>query len=230
MPALTAFVLRHKALVALLWLAVAVAGVLTVNGTTHRMTNNFSMPGQAFRVNNQIVTEYGNGGSQTPYVAVITVAPGQRVTDPAVAAQAGRAFAAIRQTAPSVRIADFSTTGDKAFITRDGRSTFALVYTAPVTGFGGDNAGPGIQRAVWSALPAGWHAGLTGTQLLSNGKPASGGTGLMTEAMISSLGALAILALVFGSFLALLPLLIGGISVLATFLIVGGLTMVTGVS
>src|ERR1700752_2469214 len=43
MPALTRFVLRHKALVALLWLAVVVAGVLTVGGTTHRMTNNFSM-------------------------------------------------------------------------------------------------------------------------------------------------------------------------------------------
>ena len=52
----------------------------------------------------------------------------------------------------------------------------------------------------------------------------------MAEAMIGSLGALVILALVFASFLALLPLLIGGISVLATFLVVGGLTEVTGVS
>jgi len=48
--------------------------------------------------------------------------------------------------------------------------------------------------------------------------------------MIGALGALVILALVFASFLALLPLLIGGISVLATFLLVGGLTEVTGVS
>ena len=39
-----------------------------------------------------------------------------------------------------------------------------------------------------------------------------------------------ILALVFGSFLAFLPLLIGGVSVLATFLIVGGLTEITGIS
>ena len=69
MPALTRFVLRHKALVALLWLAVTVAGVMTVAGTTHRMTNDFSMPGQAFKVDNQIVAEYGNGGSQAPYVA-----------------------------------------------------------------------------------------------------------------------------------------------------------------
>ena len=35
MPALTRFVLRHKALVALLWLVVAAAGMMTVSGTTH---------------------------------------------------------------------------------------------------------------------------------------------------------------------------------------------------
>jgi len=67
--------------------------------------------------------------------------------------------------------------------------------------------------------------------LLANGQPSSSkGTGIMAEAMIGSVGALVILALVFASFLALLPLLIGGISVLATFLVVGGLTEVTGVS
>ena len=76
-----------------------------------------------------------------------------------------------------------------------------------------------------------WHVGVTGSQLLADGQPSSSkGTGLMTEAMIGSVGALVILALVFASFLALLPLLIGGISVLATFLVVGGLTEVTGVS
>ncbi|MBV9383546.1 MAG: MMPL family transporter [Streptosporangiaceae bacterium] len=230
MPALTRFVLRHKALVTLLWIVVAAAGVMTLSGTTHRMTNNFAMPGQAFRVDNQIAGEYGNGGSQTPYVPVITVAPGERVTDPAAAAATGQAFAAIAKAVPGVRIADYHTTHDSAFVTRDGRTTFALVYTAPVTGFGGPDAGPAIARAVSSALPPGWHAGLTGAQLLASGKPAAKGTGVMAEVMIGSLGALIILALVFGSFLALLPLLIGGISVLATFLLVGGLTEITGVS
>jgi putative drug exporter of the RND superfamily len=188
------------------------------------------MPGQAFRVDNQIVREYGNGGSQTPYVPVLTVAPGQRVTDPAVAAETGRVFAAVREAVPSVRMTDFYTSRDRQFVTRDGRTTFALVYTAPSTQFGGPDAGAAITRALKAALPPGWHVGLTGEQLLSSGKPASKGTGIMVEAMIGSLGALVILALVFGSFLALLPLLIGGVSVLATFLIVGGLTEITGVS
>jgi putative drug exporter of the RND superfamily len=231
MPALTRFVLRHKALVTLFWVIVAAAGVMTISGTTHRMTNDFSMPGQAFKVDNQIVSQYGNGGSQAPYVPVITVPAGQKVTDPAVAAATGRAFGALARAIPGVRIADYATTHNPAFVTRDGRSTFALVYTAPVSGFGGPSLGPVVERAVTAATPAGWHVGVTGSQLLADGQPSSSkGTGLMTEAMIGSVGALVILALVFASFLALLPLLIGGISVLATFLVVGGLTEVTGVS
>src|SRR5215813_160629 len=231
MPALTRFVLRHKALVTLFWVVVAAVGVMTISGTTHRMTNDFSMPGQAFKVDNQIVSQYGNGGSQAPYVPVITVPAGQKVTDPAMAAATGRAFGALARAVPGVRIADYATTHNPAFVTRDGRSTFALVYTAPVSGFGGPGLGPVVERAVTAAAPAGWHVGVTGSQLLADGQPSSGkGTGLMTEAMIGSVGALVILALVFASFLALLPLLIGGISVLATFLVVGGLTEVTGVS
>ncbi len=212
MPALTRFVLRHKALVALFWVVVAAVGVMTISGTTHRMTNSFAMPGQAFSVDNQIAHQYGNGGSQTPYVPVITVPAGQRITDPAVTAATGRAFAALARAVPDMRIADYATTHNKAFITRDGRTTFALVYTAPVDGFGGSNLGPAIDRTVTAAVPGGWHVGVSGLQLLANGKPSSKGTGVMTEAMIGSVGALVILALVFASFLALLPLLICGIA------------------
>jgi RND superfamily putative drug exporter len=163
-------------------------------------------------------------------VPVITVPAGEKVTDPAVAAATGRAFAGLARTIPDVRIADYATTGNHAFVTSDGRSTFALVYTATVGGFGGPDLGPAMDRTVAAAVPAGWHVGVTGAQLLANGSSQAKGTGIMTEAMIGAVGSLVILTLVFASFLALLPLVIGGISVLATFLLVGGLTEVTGVS
>ena len=230
MPALTRFVLRHKLVVTLFWLVVAVAGVMTIGGTTHRMTNSFAMPGQAYRVNNQIVHEYGNGGSQTPYVAVLTAPPGDHIATPAVAAESGKAFAALRSVLPTARVADYATTGDAAFITRDGRSTFALVYVAPSTSFTSSGTDPRLGSALAAAAPGGWHSGLTGEQLLSNGAPSSKGTSLLVEAMIGSVGALAVLLLVFASFLAFLPLVIGGVSVLTTFLLVGGLTEVISVS
>jgi putative drug exporter of the RND superfamily len=231
MQALTRFVLRHKLMVALFWLVIAAAGVLTVGGTTHRMTNSFAMPGQAFKVDNQIAATYGNGGAQTPYVAVLTAPPGQLVTSTADAAIAARAFASLQHALPHVRIADYATTGDAAFVTKTGATTYALVYTPAVSGMGGPSLGPAMQRALSAAVPASWHAGITGAQLLSAGAPgASKGTGVMAEAMIGALGALVILAFVFASFLAFLPLLIGGVSVLATFLLVGGLTEITGIS
>src|SRR5207248_10703492 len=130
MPALPRFVLRHKALVTLCWVVVAAVGVMTISGTTHRMTNDFSMPGQAFKVDNQIVSQYGNGGSQAPYVPVITVPAGQKVTDPAVAAATGRAFGALARAMPGVRTADYATAGKPPLVPTDGRSACPLVHTA----------------------------------------------------------------------------------------------------
>jgi putative drug exporter of the RND superfamily len=230
MQALTRFVLRHKALVAISWLVIAVAGAVTISGTTHRMTNDFAMPGQAFKVNSQIVAEYGNGGSQAPYVPVLTAPPGERMTEPAIARQAGRVFRSIAVSVPDARVVDYSSTGSPRFVTKDGRTTFALVFTAPTTGFSAPDLSPAISRAVAAALPRGWRFGLTGENLLANGSTASRGTGIIVETIIGSAGALVILALVFGSFLALLPLVVGGVSVLATFLIVGGLTEITAIS
>src|SRR3984885_10511708 len=120
MQALTRFVLRHKALVALTWLLIAVAGVMTVGGTTHRMTNDFSVPGQAYKVDNQIAAEYGNGGSQAPYVPVLTVPAGERVTAPAVAAETAGVSGAIAASFPAVRVADSISTDNARFGTSDG--------------------------------------------------------------------------------------------------------------
>ena len=226
MHALTHLVLRHKLIVTLFWLAVVAAGVMTIGGTTHRMTNEFAMPGQAFRVDSQIAREYGNGGSQAPYVAVLTAPPGRRID----AAVSGRVFGVLRRAVPDARIADYATTGSQDFLTGNGGTTFALVYTADTTSFGGRDLGPAIQHALSTAAPPGWKTGVTGEQLLANGSKPAKGTGLTVELMIGSIGALLILAFVFASFLALLPLVVGGVSVLATFLVVGGLTEITSIS
>ena len=171
MPALTRFVLRHKALVTLFWVVVAAVGVMTISGTTHRMTNNFSMPGQAFKVDNQIASQYGNGGSQAPFLPVID-RPGRARRSPTRPSPPppGGPSPPLARAIPDVRIADYATTHDPAFVTRDGRSTFALVYTAPVTGFGGRNLGPAIDRAVTAAAPA---AGTSGSPACSCLKTAS---------------------------------------------------------
>ena len=172
------------------------------------------MPGQAFRVDNQIVrARTATAARSRPYV------PGDSPRRPGSGSPsrpwplaAGRAFAAIAaQTVPDVRIADYANTHNRAFLTRDGRTTFALAFTAPTAGFGGNSLGPAIQRTLAAAVPAvhvGAHRRAVADRTAS--PPRSKGTGVMAEAMIGAVGALAILAAVFGSFLAVLPLLIGG--------------------
>jgi hypothetical protein len=191
---------------------VTAAGIMTVSATTHRMTNSFAMPGPAFRTDSQIVRLYGNGGSQAPYVPVLTAPAGQRADGAAAAQAANRAFAAAARAVPGARVADYASTGNRVFLTRDGRTTYALVFTPPANPMAGSAQGQALERALTAAAPPGWHAGVTGEQLLAAGAPAgSQGQSVMAEAMIGAAGALIILLVLFASFLALLPLLIGGV-------------------
>ncbi len=229
MTGITRFALRHKRFVVLFWVAAAVAGAMTAGLTTSRMSSSFSMPGQAAVVDSRIVAEYGSGGG-APLVPVITAPAGQRIADAATAATAARILVAARTT-PSVRLVDYANTGDHAFITSDGRSTFALAFLPPANYDGSGGIEPAVMHAVQAATPAGWHTGFTSITLLSTPPAAqSAGTSVLVEAMVGGLGALVILAFVFASFLAFLPLLMGAISVLSTFLLVLALTTLTPVS
>ncbi|MEO8899816.1 MAG: MMPL family transporter [Candidatus Dormibacter sp.] len=231
MTRITRFALRHKALIALFWIAAAVAGAMTAGLTTSRMSNSFSMPGQAITTDARIVSEYGSS-SATPLVTVVTAPAGQHITDAAVNATTAQIFNAARVT-PAIRVVDYASTHDPAFITRDGRSTFSLSFLPPANFSVADTVEPAVAKAMQAATPAGWHTGFTSITLLATPtttSTAGQGTTVLVEAMLGGLGALVILAFVFASFLAFLPLVMGAISVLSTFLLVLGLTTFTGVS
>ena len=56
------------------------------------------------------------------------------------------------------------------------------------------------------------------------------GPGVLVEALLGGFGALLVLAFVFGSFLAIVPILMAIVSIMTTFLVVWGLTTITEVS
>jgi RND superfamily putative drug exporter len=227
MGRLTEFVLRHKLLVVLCWLLAAGAGLATLGTTTSRLSVDFALPGQPGYVTDQTITQlYHNGGGQTPIVLTVTAPPGQRLD----AATAERVFTAAARAVPGVRVADQADTGDPHFTTADGRTGFALVFTPPGGGFGPDPITPRLTAAAAHAAPAGWHTGATGLNLLAAGNSSSKGTSTLAETMLGGLGALAVLAFVFGSLLALLPLLMAMFTIPATFLLIDGLTYLTPVS
>ncbi len=227
MEGLARFVLRHRLFVVAAWLVLLVAGAAAAGPATNRLTVDFSLPGQpGYEAERQLVSVFGSSTSDT-LVPVVTVPAGSRVSQRA--GDIAAVFAAVRTALPRVRVVDLASTGDARFVTADGRSTFALVQGPPPQGFGS-----GLQTQVEPVLDAaarsrGLQVRLTSYELLSAGGN-TGGPSVLVETLFGALGALAVLAFVFASFLAFVPLMIAAVSILTTFLLVLGLTYLTSVS
>ena len=133
---------------------------------------------------------------------------------------------------PSVRlrVVDLASTGDAGFVTQDGRTAFAVIE-APVA----QTLGPYIEAQLDPALAKsaaahGFSSGLTGYGLLAATATTAVAQASIVEVLLAAAAALVVLLFVFGSFLALLPLLIAAVSILTTFLLVLLLTTFTDVS
>jgi putative drug exporter of the RND superfamily len=220
-------VMRHRLLIGIAWLAVLVAALIGVGHVSGRLSQQFSLPGEpGYVTNQQILHRYGIDGAQQPLVPVVTLPAGQ-AADTSRATLA-RAFAEVAAAQPGTRVLSYPSTGNRAFVGRDGRTTFALVY---LPGYGPGDATPAINREtaiLRQALP-GATVRVTGLPALS-GSGGGSGTGVLAEVLIGALGALAVLAVVFASFLALVPLLMAAVAILTTFLLILGLTYLTSVS
>jgi RND superfamily putative drug exporter len=230
MTRLTVSALRHRRLVLLVWLVVAGAGFATIGSATKSLSTEFQLPGQAFKTDATIQRLYHNGGSQPPVVLTATVTPGT-APGPATVAAAHRLFVAAARTAADSRVADQATTGDAGLATKDGRTNVALVFIpVPRGGFTAPDPGKPMARSLAQGAPPGWSTGVTGLAQLEAGTSGGKGTTPLTETMLGGLGALVVLAFVFASFIALLPLLMAAVAIPTTFLLVYGLTQLTSVS
>ena len=228
MNRLSDLVLGYRRLVCLLWLLVTVAAVPSAAVTTGRLAFDFSLPGQpGYETSQEILGRYGNGGSTAPLLVVVTVPPGETVDErePDVAG----VFEAVREQLPRTRVVDYTQTRDAVLLTDNGRSTVGLVFVPAPMGFGPGAAAELTPLLAAQAEASGLQVGLTGYDLLAEGGQAEEPE-VLVETLLGALGALVVLAFVFASFLALVPLLVAAVSILTTFLAVLGLTVVTDVS
>src|SRR4051794_1446981 len=223
------FVLRHRRLVGLTWLVVVIAGIALVQKTNDRLVIDFSLPGQpGTQTANQIDNDFHAGGKTAPYVITVTLPAGQTITGHETDVK--NAFAAVAEKVPNTRLVDEANSGgDRAFRTKDDRTAYALVFYRflhnPALLLPTDN----IRASLKAAAPAGATVGVTGEDALAVGDN-SGGNGVLAEVGLGALGALAVLAFVFGSFLAFLPLIVAAASILTTFILLLPLTYFTDVS
>jgi RND superfamily putative drug exporter len=217
----TEWILRHRALVVVAWLALAAAGGVLAPRTVDALSYEFGLPGQpAYEVNTKIAQTYGGGGALDPLLLVGTLEPGQADTFDATATR-------IAAAAPGTRIV--TPAADPALLSQDERTAVAILYPPRIPGPDPYVAARPALQAAAAAAPV--TIEVTGTSILLEGGTAEGGDrGVLIETLLGGLGALIVLALVFGSVLAIVPLLVAGVSILTTFLCLLGLTEVTDVS
>ncbi|HEY7150368.1 MAG TPA: MMPL family transporter [Solirubrobacterales bacterium] len=235
MSSLTRWVLAHKRLVVVGWIVLTVAGIAAAGPATDRLTQKFSVPGkEGWETNVAIADRYGGtGGDSTPLLPVVTLPQGKTVTSQGVKGELGKLDSRLEKALPGSRVASYASTGNRAFVSDDGRTTFALVYPRPDpdSQFGENpDAEKAARGALASATVAGQPVHLTGFDALQEESGGDDGPGVLLEALIGGVGALLVLAFVFASFLAVVPIMMAIPSIMTTFLMLLGLTELTDVS
>ena len=220
MTRLAEFVLRHRMFVVLFWVILVPIGGFAAGKASSRLTVDFSLPGQpGYQTEKQILATFGNGGSNPPTIAVVTVPKGTTVDDQL--SKITPVFDQIKAALPGTRFVDYAETKNPIFLTADKRTTYALVYPTAFKSF--TDVGPDVRMKpilAQGSADTGLNFGVTGYSLLAQGSDNPKGPSLLVETLLGALGALAVLVFLFASFLALVPLIIAATSIFTTFSIV----------
>jgi putative drug exporter of the RND superfamily len=236
MSSLTRWVLSHKRTVVLAWVVLTIAGIAAAGPASDALKPEFSVPNkEGWETNVSIAERYrGTGGESPPLVPVVTLPEGESVDSPAVKRDLAAIDAKLERALPAARIASYASTGDETFVSDDGRTTFAIVHPPPdPDSFFGEN--PRAERVARGALEGATVAGapvkLTGFDALAKDSGGENeGPGVLLEALLGGVGALIVLAFVFASLLAFVPLVMAFVSIMTTFLMLLALTELTAVS
>src|SRR4051794_7734137 len=126
---ITSWVIKHRRLVIASWIVLTIVGGAAAGPASKAMNQKFSVPGkEGWEANQEIAQTFkGTGGNAAPLVPVVTVKGGVRSSRQDLAGLEEKAKAAL----PGSRVVGYGSTGDKAFVSRDGQTAFAIVYPAP---------------------------------------------------------------------------------------------------
>jgi putative drug exporter of the RND superfamily len=234
--ALTHWALAHRRLVALLWAAVALAGLVSAGRVSDALDPDFSMPqSEAFTTNQAIERVFGSGGKRLTLVAVAELPNELTVASPRVRSDLRVLERRFEESLPGARVASYGSTDDRAFASADGRTTFLLLHPSAAAVEGQGDLDPqalaAAERAAEASRVAGAPVALTGAPALDRAASEDdGGPSVLVETLIAGVAALAVLAFVFASALALVPLVIALVAIPTTLLAVWALTALTDVS
>jgi len=176
-----------------------------------------------------ITEHFGIDGTFEPTLAVLTLPASLSMHSPAGQAAAERTSAAAARPGV-VAVADYANTHNPTLVSPDGRTTWAVLNLANPDKGPGVGAGDNLGSILQSGAPSGGAVTATGfAQLLAAGG-GGGGPSVLVETLIAGLLALVVLLLVYGSAIAIVPILMAIPAILVTFLAVLGFTHITSVS
>jgi RND superfamily putative drug exporter len=228
---ITSWVLQHKRLVIGFWVALTIVGGMAAGPASKAMDQKFSVPGkEGWEANKEIEQRFhGTGGNSAPLVPVVTL----KGTAADSRSQLASLEATVKKALPGSRVTGYGSTGDNAFVSKDGKTAYVIAYPPPDPDqpFGDHpKAEKKLRAALHGVTVGGAPVHLTGYDALANETGGNEGPGVLLEALLGGLGALVVLAFVFGSWLAIIPLFMAVPAILTSFLLVYGLTAVTDVS
>jgi RND superfamily putative drug exporter len=232
----TSWVLGHRRWVVAAWILIAVVAFGSVSPSVDALSDKFELPGrESTDAANAVFNELGTGGPRVngPLTAVVQLPEGTTIDSPGVEEEVGAAFAKVANAIPDVRYADYATTGDRTFVSDDGRTAFAVIWYPPgdVVFEPAKQATDQAEAAAEDTTVAGAPVLITGYDPLAVGESEeSEGPSVLVETLIGGLGALIVLAFVFGSLMAFVPLLMAAIAIPTTFLVLWPLAEATEVS
>src|SRR5436190_7760949 len=169
---------RRKSVIAA-WLVLTFFGAFSAQQVSKRWFQSFSIPGySAYEANQRTLKTFGTG-EQAPLVAVfhssgdVTKATGIR-----------KAVAAAASVNPGSRTSSYFSTGSRAYVSKDGHTTFAEIYPPGTPNFSSSVHVKEVRAKLQANAPPGVQAHLTGRDpLVEASGERGGGPGVLTEAL-----------------------------------------------
>jgi RND superfamily putative drug exporter len=220
------WIARHRKLVIGVWIVLTLLGAFSAGKVSKRWYQSFSIPGYSAYEANVRTFHTFHTGQNAPLVAVFHTS-GDVTKD----AQLQKAVDAAAAVNPGSRTSSYWSTGSRAYVSKDGHTTFAEIYPPGLPTFSSSVHVGQVRAALKKATPAGVTANLTGRDPLEAASSGGGGPSVLTEGLIGGAGALVILFFVFGTLPAvLMPIAVAVAAILNTFTLVYALTYLTNVS
>src|SRR4051794_33318796 len=221
-------VIRRRRIVFAVWIVLSIVGAGFAGGIGDRLSQQFSIPGYSAYEANQRIFKDNHTGKNFPIVPVFHSATGDVTKQPGLQQR----IAAAARLNPGARVSSyFNTGGSSAYVSKDRRTMFAVIYPAGPADFNGVKTLPKTRAALKQGLPAGVTANLTGQQALYDASGSDSGSSLGLEIAIGGVGALIVLLFIFGTLPAVaMPLMIAAASILNVYTLITLLTTVMQVS